>query len=99
MILSYINHHRWQLIRFCIVGLATFALNYFLVWLLYGKAELDYRIAVTCAYFITVMIHFMLNRSFTYRHKGGAVFPETTKYLMVLFANYLITISVTTVTV
>lgn len=98
-ILSYIKNHRWQLVRFCIVGLSTFALNFFLVWLFYGKAGLDYRITVTCAYFITVIAHFMLNRSFTYRQKGGAVFPETTKYLMMLFANYLITLSVTIVTV
>jgi len=69
------------------------------MWLFYGKARLDYRIAVTCAYCITVIAHFMLNRSFTYRQKGGAVFPDTTKYLMMLFANYLITLSVTTVTV
>lgn len=54
-ILSYIRFHRWQLICFCIVGLATFVLNFFLVWLLYEKAGLDYRIAVPCAYFITVV--------------------------------------------
>ena len=98
-ILSYIKHHRWQLIRFCIVGLTTFILNFFFVWLFYGRAKLDYRVAVSCAYCITVVVHFMLNRLFTYRQKDGAVFTETTKYLMMLFVNYFITLSVITVTV
>lgn len=99
MILFYIKHHRWQLIRFCIVGLTAFVLNFFLVWLFYGKAGLDYRIVVTCTYFITLITHFMLNRSFTYGQKSGAVFPETTNCIMMLFANYLITLSVTTAAV
>jgi putative flippase GtrA len=43
--------------------------------------------------------HFVLNRSITYWQKGGAVFHNTTKYLIMFFANYLITLSVTTVTV
>jgi putative flippase GtrA len=97
--LSYIVVHRWQLIRFCIVGLATFALNFFLVWLFYGKAVLDYRIAVSCAYFITVVAHFILNRSFTYSQKGGSMAPDTVKYCIMLLANYLITLSITTATV
>lgn len=97
--LLYIKLHRWQLIRFCIVGSSTFVLNLSLVWLFYGKVKLDYRIAISCAYFITVIAHFMLNRSFTYRHEGGSVFPHTAKYGMMLFANYLITLGITTATV
>lgn len=97
--LSYIRFHRWQLFRFGIVGLATFVLNFFLVWLFYGKARLDYRIAVSCAYMITVVAHFFLNRSFTYGQEGGSVVPDTAKYGIMLMANYLITLSVTTATV
>lgn len=96
---SYIVQHRWQLLRFFIVGAATFALNFCLVWLFYGKALLDYRIAVSCAYFITVIAHFLLNRSFTYGQKGGSIAPDTAKYCIMLVANYLITLSITTATV
>jgi len=96
---SYIVVHRWQLIRFIIVGLATFALNFFLVWLFYGRALLDYRIAVSCAYFITVVAHFMLNRSFTYRQESGSAVPDTVKYCIMLLANYSLTLGVTTVSV
>lgn len=95
----YIRSHGWQLVRFIIVGLATFALNIFLVWLFYGKAGIDYRLAATYAYFITVVVHFILNRSFTYRQEGSTLFPDTVKYCLMLFSNYIITLSVTTVTV
>jgi len=97
--LSYIVLHRGQIFRFGIVGLTTFALNFFLVWVFYGKAGLDYRIAVTCAYFITVIAHFMLNRSFTYGQEGSSVAPDTVKYCMMLVANYFLTLGITTVTV
>jgi putative flippase GtrA len=98
-IFAYIRNHKWQLIRFCIVGVATFALNLTLVWLFYGKAGLDYRIAVTCAYVVTVGAHFLLNRSFTYRQADGAVGPDAVKYGIMLIANYLITLGITTATV
>jgi putative flippase GtrA len=74
-------------------------LNLCLVWLFYGKALLDYRIAVSCAYFITVVAHFLLNRSFTYGQTGGAIALDTVKYGIMLLANYLITLSITTATV
>ena len=98
-IFSYISNHKWQIIRFGIVGVATFLLKLSLVWLFYGKVGLDYRIAVTCAYVITVIVHFLLNRSFTYRRVDGGVGPDTVKYGMLLFANYLITMLITSATV
>ena len=98
-IFSYISNHKWQLIRFGIVGVATFVLNFSLVFLFYGKVSLDYRIAVTCAYVITLGVHFLLNRSFTYRRVDGGVGPDTVKYGILLIANYLITLSITSATV
>lgn len=98
-ILAYISNHKWQLIRFFIVGVATFVINFSLVWLFYGRVALDYRIAVTCAYVITVGAHFFLNRSFTYRQGGGSVGLDTVKYGVMLIANYLITLGITTGTV
>lgn len=97
--LRYISCHRLQLVRFGIVGVATFALNFFLVWLFYGRVGLGYQLAVTYAYFITVVAHFTLNRSFTYGIAGGSAIPDTAKYGMMLLINYLITLSVATVTV
>jgi len=98
-IFSYISNHKWQIIRFGIVGAATFVLNFSLVFLFYGKVGLDYRIAVTCAYVITLGVHFLLNRSFTYRRVDGGVGPDTVKYGILLIANYLVTLIITSATV
>jgi len=95
----YVRSHQWQLFRFGIVGAATFSLNFFLVWLLYGRAGVNYKFAVTGAYVITVMVHFALNRSFTYRQSGGSAVPDTAKYGMMLLVNYLATLSISTLTV
>ncbi|MGH8557619.1 MAG: GtrA family protein [Methylococcales bacterium] len=98
-IIAYVTVHRWQILRFCIVGVVTFVLNFFLIWLFYGKAEWDYRVAVSCAYVVTVSAHFLLNRSFTYGHRGGSVTFDSARYLFVLFVNYLITLGITSATV
>jgi putative flippase GtrA len=82
------------LLRFGVVGVATFALNMFCVWVFYGVAKIEYRISVSLAYMITVMTHFGLNRSFTYKVSGGGVFSDTFRYVIVLFINYLITLGV-----
>lgn len=95
----YFVRHRWELIRFIIVGLVTFGLNLLMVWLFYGKVALDYRMAVSYAYFITVVAHFLLNRTFTYRHKAGSVAHATAKYFLMLFVNYGLTFSISTATV
>jgi putative flippase GtrA len=99
MILSYATTHRWQIMRFGLVGVTTFALNFFVVWLLFGKLELNYRMAVTCAYFLTVIVHFFLNRSFTYQKKNESVTPDTARYIVMLLINYLITLTVVSTTV
>jgi putative flippase GtrA len=98
-IFSYISNHKWQIIRFGIVGAATFGLNFSLVFLFYGKVGLEYRIAVTCAYVITICFHFLLNRSFTYRRLDGGVGSDTVKYGISVIANYLITLIITSATV
>ncbi len=98
-VLEYLMRHRWQLVRFVMVGSATFCLNFSLVWLFYGKVGLDYRIAVSCAYFITIIAHFLLNRSFTYSRRDGSVAPDSLRYCTMLLANYAITLGVTTATV
>lgn len=98
-IFLYIRSHLREIIKFCIVGVATLLLNCGLVWLFYGKAALDYRFAVTYAYFITVVAHFMLNRSFTYGRKGGGVAFDTVRYTTMLLCNYFITLFVTTMAV
>jgi putative flippase GtrA len=85
--------------RFGLVGIITFALNYFLVWLFYGVAALDYRIAVSMAYVFSVVAHFLLNRTFTYKAQGLSILGHVSKYMGMLIFNYLLTMIVTMCTV
>ncbi len=85
--------------RFGIVGVVTFALNYSLVWVFYGLFGLHYGPAVTIAYIITVLAHFILNRVFTYNSAGSAILNHMTKYGVMLGINYLITLGISVGTV
>jgi putative flippase GtrA len=96
---SYVKMNIKQLLRFGIVGVTTAVLNLFSIWLLYGIAGIDYRIAVTCSYAITVIVHFLLNRSFTYNVEGTIKAHNAVKYGIMLFINYTITLGVTVVIV
>jgi putative flippase GtrA len=99
LILRYVKTHKQQLLRFGLVGAFTFSLNYSLVFLFYGKLMLDYRIAVSGAYFFTVVVHFFLNRSFTYRQSEYFLAHAPLRYCVMLVINYLITLTTVTVTV
>jgi len=95
----YLIKNRFQIFRFGIVGAITFILNFSLVWSLYGLLELNYPIAVTLAYIITVIAHFLLNRYFTYKADNSSVIGHIGRYGVMLMVNYLVTVSISIVTV
>ena len=98
-IILYIKYHKWKLIRFTIVGASTFVINFSFLWLFFEIFKFDYRIAITFAYLLTVVVHFILHRSFTYRQVGEDIGPHSLKYFAMLIVNYLITLSISTATV
>lgn len=96
---SYFSRHRGQIARFGLVGIITFILNYAMVWLFYGLIALNYRVAVSFAYIITVCAHFMLNRTFVYNKGGSTLFSHLGKYGGMLLINYLTTLAISMGTV
>ncbi len=82
-----------QLIKFIIVGLTTFGIYFFSFHLFYGLIRFDYRIAVSIAYIITVICHFLLHRTFTYRATEQELIHNLWKYLLMLAINYAITLT------
>lgn len=98
-LIAYFSQNSALIARFGFVGIITFALNYFLVWLLYGVAALDYRIAISIAYIVAVVAHFLLNRAFTYRVQVSSILSQVSNYTGMLIFNYFITIIVTMCTV
>jgi len=65
--MSYIRKNLEFIYRFLIVGISTFIINFGLVFLFDKFLYLNYRLSITIAYFLTLIAHFMLNRSFTFK--------------------------------
>lgn len=94
-LLSYINTHRVQLTKFVVFGFLTFGINIFCFHLFYGSIfKLNYKVAVTIAYIVTVCSHFVLNRTFTYKAVGQKITSHVWRYVIMLVSNYLLTLLV-----
>jgi len=98
-VLRYAYEHRVQLAKFTLVGITTFGINFLAFHLFYGVAGLDYRVAVSFAYVITVVSHFLLHRFFTFRAGEQQLIHNAGKYLLMLALNYAITVTVAWVVV
>jgi len=98
--IKYFKYYRSFILRFFLVGIVTFAINNLFFWIFNTYLIFNYRISITFSYFLTVASHFLLNHFFTYSsqaEKGLAgAFP---RYLLMLVLNYLITLSVVSLTV
>lgn len=95
----YLVTHRQQLAKFVIVGFVTFGIYFLSFHLFYGLLRLDYRIAVTFAYLITVISHFLLHRFYTFRAEEQHVVHNAGKYLLMLAFNYAVTMAVVSLVV
>lgn len=93
-VMRYVFTHRLQLTKFAFVGLATFGINFSCFHLFYGLIGLNYEAAVSIAYLVTVMSHFLLNRFFTFSAADQALVHHTWRYLLMLGLNYAISISI-----
>jgi putative flippase GtrA len=88
--IAYLARNHKLILRFGLVGMITFMLSYFIVWLFYGVFALDYRFAITVAFIITVIAHFILNRTFTYKTSESPIVHQAWKYGVMLAVNYMI---------
>lgn len=96
---TYIIRNKTQIFRFTIVGIVTFIINYILVWIFFDLLIFNYRIAVTFGFVITVIIHFILNKTYTYKSTDKIKIYHLGKYGLMLLINYGITITISIVTV
>ena len=91
-IFYYIKNNIKQIILFTIIGLITFALNFILIFFTNEVLELNYKVAISISYFITVLFHFNLHRIYTFRGHDSSVIKHGFRYLIMLFINYCITL-------
>jgi len=92
--LDYLREHRGQIVRFVIVGVLTFILYFSLFRFLYGSAGFDYKVAISLAYIVTVLCHFLLNRFFTFNARQRSLGLHAGRYGLMLVLNYVITLFV-----
>lgn len=100
-ILDYFKVNFYQLIKFIFIGVVTFGINFLSFHCFYGICAFDYKIAVTFAYMLTVISHFILHRVFTFQVKGNEqqLGHNIFKYSLMLTLNYMTTITVMWMTV
>jgi putative flippase GtrA len=65
--IRYIRKNFEFIYRFLIVGVLTFIINFSLVFLMDKLFNLNYKLSISIAYLLTLIVHFMLNRSFTFK--------------------------------
>lgn len=92
--LNYLREHKWQIVRFVVVGGSTFALYFLLFRVLYGEIGLGYKVAISFAYVVTVCCHFLLHRSFTFGAGRRGMGIHLGRYGAMLVLNYLTTLAV-----
>lgn len=92
--LNYVITHYKQIVKFTSVGFTTFGIYVLSFHIFYGHIKLDYRVAVSIAYIITIISHFLLHRTFTYHATEQALIHNIWKYLLMLVINYFITLIV-----
>ena len=97
--IKYFLNNKEKLLRFTVVGVATFILNISLVRFFYGFLQIDYKFSATYAYALTLCLHFLLHRFFTYGSVGGKIQSDSLRYSLVPIINYFITLVITFLTV
>ncbi len=84
---------------FLLVGAFTALCNFTIFGFLYSLLRIPYRISVSVAYVLALLVHFSMNRNVTFLSNNSRLFPQIFRYIIVTVFNYLITITVVTLTV
>lgn len=86
--LNFFKTHQLQLMIFIIIGVVTFCINMGSFHIFYALAHLDYKLAVSIAYILTFISHFLLHRTFTFSAADQKMVHGAWKYVFMLGINY-----------
>ena len=82
------------LLKFLISGLLVFFIYFGIIFLLTKHFDAGYRVAVSVALFVSVIAHFFINRSFSFKKTGKTDTREILRYLGLILLNYLVTLMI-----
>lgn len=88
------HEHKKTVPLFLFVGIVSLAVNVGSFTIFWRVLKIDYRIAVSLAYVLSVIVHFYLNRSLTFKIQGKPTHQQFIKYLMMIAINYFMTLLV-----
>lgn len=84
-----------SLLLFALAGLASAGAYFATLYVLEYRLGVDYRLAVTAAYTVSVAAHFLLNRHLTFAGTAaGNLRSQLARYPVLVVLNYLISIAV-----
>ena len=83
------QRHNWeQLAKFCIVGVAGYAVNLGVYALLLNWANLHYWLAATGSFLVAVTNNYVWNRIWTFRHQRGHLAYQGLRFFVVSVVVY-----------
>ena len=91
-IIKFININNLQIIRFCIVGVLTFIMHLIIFYILNDHLGIGLTFSSTYAFWLTTLIHFILNRNFVFKKSTNSLIKQKINYLIMIFSNYVITL-------
>ena len=86
-----------EVLTFGIIGILCFVINISLIWTF--NHYFEYKITVTLAYFPTVLFHFLCHKYITYVDKINKLRKNLFFYVIMLFINYFLSLSIVSFTI
>src|SRR5436305_8378468 len=83
------QRHNWeQLAKFCVVGVAGYAVNLGVYSLLLNWGNLKYWVAATGSFLVAVTNNYVWNRVWTFRHQRGHIAYQGMRFFDVSVTVY-----------
>lgn len=84
----------WSVTKFAAVGTSTSFIYFIVMWLALNVVGFNYVLAVSMAYFVSTLFHYLTNRNFTFTAQGGQHTTQLARYMGMWTTNYFITMGV-----
>jgi putative flippase GtrA len=91
----FITHNKKSILLFLTVGSLSAIVNLGSFTVLWKYMGVNYQVAVSVAYVLSVIFHFTANRNITFKSHRSHYLKQVPRYLTMILVNYLITLAVT----
>lgn len=91
---QWVNADKDMILSFISVGAITAVINYLLFSFFWGLLHLHYLIAVSIAFILAIVFHFIANRYYTFKIRDNNFQEQLFRYLGLITINYLLTLAV-----